>query len=376
MKVAIIGGGIAGLTAAIALKKANIPFVVYEASQEIKPVGAGIAIANNAMQVYRYFGISNQLNQRGMRISTIALTDAKLNILTQSDLTPFEEKYQLANIAIHRSELHQVLLDQVGTEHILLDKRLDQIHRKESGLYQLCFTDQSTSMHEYVIGADGIRSNIRQQFFGNYPLRDAHQVCWRGVLNFKLPEKYHNVALEGWGRGKRFGFVQLEKQQVSWYFLINENDYSDTSEVRDHLFDCHPLVQEIIKQTAREAIFKDKIYDLSLLNEWHKDKICLIGDAAHATTPNFGQGACQAIEDVYIISKLLEQYSLADTLKRFSSIRRSKAHTIVKDSWKLGQMAQWSNPSYVAVRNSAFRILPAFAKNKQIQMMFELQKVF
>lgn len=376
MKVAIIGAGIAGLTMAIALKRANIPFVIYEATKEIKPVGAGIAIANNAMQVYRYLGVADQLNERGVRISTVKLTDFKLNLLNSTDLTPYEQQYKLANIAIHRSELHQVLLNAIDRENVVLGKRIQNIEKRADGLYELTFTDNSKATHEYVIGADGIRSQVRQFVFGDHPLRDAKQVCWRGVLDFDLPPTHNHVALEGWGKGKRFGFVKLDSKQVYWYFLVDEDKYIKQPELKDHLSDCAPLVAQMITQTPPSEIHIDKIYDLQLMQQWYKDKVCLIGDAAHATTPNLGQGACQAIEDVYVFSRLLEQYTLDEALQKFPVIRRKKAHSIVRNSWQLGQIAQLSNPVLVAARNTAFKALPAFLKDKQMKEMFELDKVY
>ena len=375
MKVAIIGAGIAGLTMAIALKKAKIPFVIYESASEIKPVGAGIAIANNAMQVYRYLGIADHLQKVGMRISTVLLTDVNLNTLTKSDLQKFEELYQLGNIAIHRSELHRVLIENVGVEHIVLSKRLNGISRINKDKIELNFTDNSTKYHSFVIGADGIRSQVRQLFFGNYPLRDAKQICWRGVLNFELPARFKNTALEGWGKAKRFGFVQLDEKQVYWYFLINEDLYNEDTELIDLLNGCNDLVKSMILNTQNSTIFKDKIYDLSLVNNWYKNNVAIIGDAAHATTPNLGQGACQAIEDVYVISKLLETTSLENALQQFTSIRRAKAHAVVKDSWQLGQIAQLRHPLLIGTRNFAFKILPSFVKEKQMKTMFQLQKI-
>ncbi|WP_413513134.1 FAD-dependent monooxygenase [Myroides odoratus] len=375
MQVAIIGAGIAGLTAAIALKKANIPFVIYEATSKLKPVGAGIAIANNAMQVYRYLGVSDELKDKGVRISTVRLTDIALNVLNETNLSYFEQKYQLANIAIHRSELHRVLVDKVGEETIELNKRLQSISKSEDSRYKLCFTDGSTAYHTHVLGTDGLRSQVRQQLFGTYPLRDAKQVCWRGILSFELPTAYKNVAVEGWGAGKRLGFVQLKGHQVYWYFLVDEDLYNGMSNLEAHLAECPSWVQEMIRQTPVERIHLDKIYDLEPFNEWYKDNVCLIGDAAHATTPNLGQGACQAIEDVYVISKLLERYSLDDALRKFPAIRRSKAHRIVRDSWRLGKIAQLRNPGWIKLRNTSFRLLPTFIKQQQMKKIFELQKV-
>lgn len=375
MEVAIIGGGIAGLTMAIALKRANIPFVIYEATKEIKPVGAGIAIANNAMQVYRHLGVADKLSDKGTRISNVLLTDFRLNVLDHTDLTPFEQQYKLANVAIHRSQLHQVLLGELETADILLDKRLEGISRNNEGLYQLTFKDGSKATHKFIIGADGLRSQVRQHIFGEKPLRDAKQVCWRGVLDFELPQKYEHVALEGWGRGKRFGFVKLEENVVYWYYLVNEAIYKEGAPLDSYLSGCDPMVRKMILDTPSASIFRDKIYDLPLLDEWYKDQVALIGDAAHASTPNLGQGACQAIEDVYVISKLLEHYSLEESLAKFTAIRRSKAHMIVCESWKLGKVAQFSNPLLAGMRNTVFKMLPASLKKKQLVAMFELQKV-
>lgn len=371
MQVAIVGAGIAGITLAIALKKAGISFVVYEAASEIRPVGAGIAIANNAMQVYRHLGVAEQLNQKGTRISTVRLTDLDLHILDQTSLISFEQQYQLANIAIHRSDLHQVLLDAMGEEHLQLNKRLQQITSTPAG-YILAFTDGTTQQHTFVIGADGLRSRVRQALFGDYPLRDAHQICWRGVLPFELPKGYDHVAVESWGKGKRMGFVSLSNHQVYWYFLVDEALYRPDTDVELYIAECPLWVQQMIQQTPKKSLHLDKIYDLSPFSDWYKQKACLIGDAAHATTPNLGQGACQAIEDVYVISRLLERYSLEEALRQFPAIRQAKAHAVVRDSWALGKIAQWRNPLLVGIRNSSFRLLPMWIKNKQMNKMFAL----
>lgn len=375
MGVAIIGGGIAGLTMAIALRKANISFTVYEAANQIKPVGAGIAIANNAMQVFSYLGVSDLLAQKGVRISKVVLSNLKLKPFTISNLNYFENKYNLANIAIHRHALHEILLKQIPKENIVLGKRLQGIEQQKNGTYTINFTDNSKAQHTYVIGADGLRSKIRDYLFKDSTLRDAKQVCWRGTLAFDLQDKYDNTALEAWGRGKRFGFVKLDQKTVYWYFLVNESMYQKQPNLHAYLHDVDPVVQQFIKQTQDKDIFVDKIYDLKPLDFWHKDKVCLIGDAAHATTPNLGQGACQAIEDVYVISRLLEKMSLDKALEAYYKIRSPKANKVVKDSWQLGLAAQFENPLITSVRNIAFSVVPEYFKNKQMSTLFELQSV-
>ncbi|MHC5202504.1 FAD-dependent monooxygenase [Myroides sp. LJL119] len=375
MQVAIIGGGIAGLTMGIALERANIPYTVYEATSQIKPVGAGIALASNAMQVYRYLGLEDLIAQKGMAISKVLLTDMRLKELTSSDLAYFKDKYKLENIAIHRHELHQVLLEAIPKNRVVLNKRLQNITKQENGDYLLTFSDTTTCVAQYIIGADGLRSKVREHLFGQAILRDAHQVCWRGTLQYDMGSLYDNTAIEAWGKAKRFGFVKLDSKTLYWYFLINQDLYNNNMSLNSYLHQIDPQVADFIRKTPDEAIFKDKIFDLKPLESWHKHRVCLIGDAAHATTPNLGQGACQGIEDVYVISKLLQRFPLELALMKFSAIRRPKALKVVKHSWLLGKVAQIKNPVFVQIRNMCFKYMPEFLKQKQMQMLFDLQKV-
>lgn len=375
MKVAIIGAGIAGLTTALGLKKAGVSFVIYEGAQEIKPVGTGIIIANNAMQVYRYFGLDDKIRQRGNRISAMNITDMKLKVLSKNELKSFEEKYSLTNVAIHRASLHQLLVGEVGEENIVVNKRLAKVEKGNTGEYTLSFEDGTTAEYAYVIGADGVNSKTRKYLFGDMPLRQTKQICWRGVTEYKLPEKYQHELVEGWGKGKRFGIVKLDGNKVYWYFLLDEDIYNKAPSLSLHLSDCDSMISELIKNTPESGWYKNDLYDLAPMDVWYKNRVCLIGDAAHATTPNLGQGACQAIEDAYVISKLLEQHSLEDALKKFPEVRRSKAHFVVNTSWKVGKMGHLRNPLLIALRNAVLKLTPSTIGDKQLSRLFELDKI-
>lgn len=132
MKISIIGGGIGGLTTAIALKNTGHDIIVYEVTQEIKPVGAGILLAHNAMQVFKKFGIAEKIERAGQAVYQLKIADQKLNTITTTNLRVFDEKFSVSNIAIHRAELLHILADEVGTGNIQLSKRLKTIERKEN----------------------------------------------------------------------------------------------------------------------------------------------------------------------------------------------------------------------------------------------------
>ena len=127
MKIAIVGGGIGGLTTALALKQNGQDVTIYESASEIKPVGAGILLAINAMQVYKNLGIHKKIEKAGAIVSNIQTTDAQLNTISETKLSHFENKYGVCSVAIHRADLHTILADEIGWENIKLSKRLINI---------------------------------------------------------------------------------------------------------------------------------------------------------------------------------------------------------------------------------------------------------
>lgn len=370
--VNIIGAGIGGLTTALTLQQKGLNVKIFESSAEIKPVGAGIIMANNAMQVFQKLGIQDKIEKAGNKISYMKITDTRLNNISVVDLTEYEKKYGVHNIAIHRGELQKILANEVGYDNINLSKRLSKIEKTE--VFKLTFEDNSAVESKLVIGADGIKSVVRNQLFQESTLRNANQKCWRGICEIDLPEKYHNELNEAWGKGKRFGFVKISNQKVYWYALTNsKNTKSDEVNLTEMFSEFHSDILKIISATGKKQIIVSDIIDLKLIYKWQGENVCLIGDAAHATTPNLGQGACQAIEDAYVIGKLLGSgLSIENTFEDYEKLRRKKAHSIVNTSWTIGKIAHIENRFGVWLRNFAMKSLPKSANKKQLDMIFNL----
>lgn len=368
--ITIIGAGIGGLVTALTLKQQGYPVHIYEGASEIKPVGAGIIMANNAMQVFQSLGLHEKVAQAGNRISTMKITDAQLQNLSVVDLTPFEQQYGVANTAIHRGALQQLLIDTLGAEHVSLGKRLVKIEKGEN--YHLLFEDGARTATRWLIGADGINSVVRKQLFPMSRLRDAKQLCWRGVSEMELPAHYQHELNEAWGKGKRFGFVQLRANKVYWYALVNQ--HAQEKDLQRSFQDFHPDVQAIIAAGLKRPIFTSDIADLEPIAHWQQEQVCLIGDAAHATTPNLGQGACQAIEDAYILGKLLATTdNVQVAFQQYEMLRKPKALQIVKRSRAIGRLAHVDNNVGVWLRNAVMRATPAAASHKQLAHIFKLQ---
>ena len=370
--ISIIGAGIGGLTTALALQQRGLQVTVYEASAEIKPVGAGIVLASNAMQVFKNLRIHHKIEKAGHKVSRMKITDAHLNPLSVVDLTDYEKKYGVYNTAIHRGELQKILANELGYENIRLGKRLANIEKAAN--FTLTFEDHSTVESKIVIGADGIKSIVRNQLFGKSTIRNTNQLCWRGLCQMDLSKQYEHEFNEAWGKGKRFGFGKISSNKVYWYALTNLNKPNIAEVNLAQLFcEFHPDILNIISATKSENIFVSDIIDLKPINKWQSENLCLIGDAAHATTPNLGQGACQAIEDAFVLAKLLDNgLAIENTFEAYEKLRRKKAHKIVTTSWTLGKIAHWSNPFLVSLRNISLRITPDSVNKKLMNQIFKL----
>lgn len=373
--ITIIGAGIGGLTTAMLLQQKGFDVTVYESATAIQPVGAGIVMANNAMQIYKKAGIQHKIEAAGHKISSLKITDEQLNTLSVIELSKYESLYGVYNVAIHRADLQQILAGQTGYENIQLTKRLLKIEKEEN--YKLTFEDGSIVNSEIIIGADGIKSIIRNQLFNSGEIRDAQQVCWRGICEMNLPEKYQYEANESWGKGKRFGFVKVSSSKVYWYAVANKHLVKETDSEFEELFQSfHPDILAIIASTPKDNIYMSDIIDLKPTSTWAIGKACLIGDAAHATTPNMGQGACQAIEDAYTLAQLFTLgKSVEDSFLDYEKMRMKKAHDIVNRSWTIGKIPHIENGLGIWLRNSLMKLTPTSANTKMMDKVFDISYI-
>lgn len=375
MIISIVGGGIGGLTLALALKANGFKVKIYEAAKEVKTVGAGIILGCNAMQVYQQLGIAKHFADKGNPVESMSITNQKLKDLSDIQLDFFVKKYGIGNHAIHRADLHQVLLDQLDQDELKLGKKLKSLDVLSN---QLQFEDGQKESYDILIGADGIHSKVRESIFPNKSkIRKAGQVCWRGVVDYKLPNLNKNQFREAWGIASRFGHGQINEKQVYWFALLNFEgelkDY-DNPTWRKYFDDYDPLVKDLLNITPDDQIHIGEMTELTGLDDWYSGNVCLIGDAAHAMTPNMGQGAGQAIEDGLALTNSLKAHN-DNVEKAFSSFqvyRKKKVDKIVKNSWMIGNIAQLQNPFLCGFRNAFMRTTPAFVGRNALKETFDI----
>lgn len=380
MKATIIGAGIGGLTAAIALQKAGIDYEIFEAAPELKPVGAGIVMASNAMQVFQRLGIDEKIMGQGLELVNAYGVDQNFKVISglsiKEKVTP---RYGIGSYAFHRARLQQALLNELDQSKIHLDKKLSSLKQSDREV-NLEFEDGTSIPAELVIGADGIKSEVRKSIFGDVPLRYTGQTCWRGMTKFELPDKFKNNSYEMWGKkkGLRFGFVPTAPDEV-YYFttFYTKAGQKDGTGVKEKIRNIYKVFGElptkIIESTSEENIIRSDINDFVPIKKWWEGRVVLLGDAAHATTPNLGQGGCQAVEDAYVLAQTLSTKStLEESFREFQNIRYAKAFHVVNMSWKFGAMTNIGNPILRSLRNGAMRLMPESTAIKQLDKILKL----
>lgn len=372
---AIIGAGIGGLTTALAFEKLNIPYHLYEKAEDINAIGAGIWLAPNALKVYEWLGILDQVKNAGNSIDRITIATADLQTLTDSKQDEAKEEYGYSTVAIHRAELQKVLANNVASSNISWGKGLKSYTETKEGV-ELQFLDATTTIVNYLIGADGINSVVRKQLFPKSKIRYSGQTCWRGVTNFKLPEDYNHRGIEMWGKQTRFGISKLSADKTSWFAVAKSKPFlTDNKEtLKEDLLNEYKkyanVVTNLIANTNIDAILRNDIIDLKPMKKWHTNRVCLLGDAGHATTPNMGQGGAQAIEDAYFLSKIIAKNTTDSPFKEFQKVRYKKVNSIVNQSWITGKVAHLGFGS--KIRNMVFKNLPKSLIDKKMHFVYRL----
>ncbi len=372
----ILGGGIAGLCAGIALRNLGIKAAIFEASPEIKPVGAGLALAANAMKAFHHLGIADEVIRAGRQLKQFTIYDESGNPITLTDADALSQKHGISNFAIHRADLHRVLWSKLDADQIMTGKRSTGIETTADG-YRITFDDNTTWDTQYVIAADGIHSPVRSQVAPDSRLRYAGYTCWRGIVD--NTELQISETSETWGRNGRFGIVPLPGNRIYWFACKNAppNDLALKQYKSEDIYAIfrkfHRPVGDIIRATKDENIIWNDICDLEPLRQYAFGNLVLIGDAAHATTPNMGQGACQAIEDAVFLAECLRKNSIVShAFQVFEKMRLKRTHYIVRQSWRLGRIAQLENPFLAGVRNAVFRLLPRRINEMQLEKLYDV----
>jgi 2-polyprenyl-6-methoxyphenol hydroxylase-like FAD-dependent oxidoreductase len=363
--VLIIGGGIGGLTAAIALHQAGIPAQVFELRATAGELGAGQTLWANAMHALARLGLADEVRARGRPGIGGTIRTARGAPLQRITPAALERAFGSANVAIHRADLQALLIAVLPAGTLHLDMRLVGVEQDGAGV-GAGFANGQEARGAVLIGADGIRSTVRAGLWGATPPRYAGYTAWRGVARIaRDPPPGAEAGFEAWGCGARLGAVAIGARRVYWFATRNAREGEPDSprgrkaDVLDLLAGWHPTMRSLVAATDARAILRHDIYDRPPRARWGQGRVTLLGDAAHAMTPNLGQGACQAVEDAVVLADSLRAaaHPVAG-LRSYEATRVARTARIVRQSWLMGRIGQWEQPGLCRARAAVMRAMP------------------
>jgi 2-polyprenyl-6-methoxyphenol hydroxylase-like FAD-dependent oxidoreductase len=361
--IAIAGAGIGGLCTAIALQRSGFKVTVYEQAEKLTQVGAGLTIWENAVRVLRTLGLADQAIKAGAILEHFQLKTDRGETLYTIQPGGVKPGFNELSIAIHRADLHEILLGALTAGSLKLNKACVGFTQTDEQVI-LEFANGETDSADLLIAADGIRSTIRAQMFPHVPLRYSGYTAWRGVVE-SGDEAAAGMTSETWGSGARFGIVRIDSRRTYWFASVNESAgkrYA-ADEGRAHLLrrfaGWHSPVISLIEATPAALILQNDIYDFAPLPRWSLGRVTMLGDAAHATTPNMGQGACMAIESAYSLARSLSvEHDHSSSFARYEKERHARTARITNQSHAFGRMGQLENGFLCGMRNWMMRLMP------------------
>ena len=361
MRAVVIGGGIGGLTAAIALRRRGIDAEVYERSPVLRDIGAGISLWPNAVKALQKLGLGDLLRPLSLAKADGALRRWDGTFLSRTSARELERRFGGSMLVLHRAELLALLAESVGFSNINLGHSLFDIDTNSPGV-GVSFTNGATAHGDILIGADGLHSVVRRWLGHPDRIRYSGYTAWRAVVPFDYSTF---VPAETWGPGRRFGAFPIRGERVYWFATCNapegENDPVDGPQsLLLSLFEgWHEPIEDLIRAADDPTILRNDIYDCDPLGEWGRGRVTLLGDAAHPMTPNLGQGACQAIEDALELAVCLaNETSLELGLEKYEKHRIARTGPIVLASRRLGRLAQIEDPLLGRLRDSVLQWTP------------------
>ncbi len=368
--VVIIGGGIGGLTMALALKKAGIKATVFEQTERLGAAGAGLLLASNAVKGLTRLGLGQAIKDLSVPQLKAGIYSNRGEFLGETSGEELEKRFGAITLAVHRADLQEMLLKAVGRENVKLGHQLKEFEQDAVGV-MVKFENGQEARAGLLIGADGLHSRVREQLFGKTQPRYSGYTAWRGIVGFE-----HSQLLPGefWGCGARFGIAPLSAGRVYWFACKNapEGERDKPGERKQELLDIFGQwtkpIPALLAATEAGAILRNDIYDRVPLKKWSVGRVTLLGDAAHPMTPNLGQGACQAIEDAVVLGECLQKPGgVAMALHEYEERRIARTGAIVQRSWQIGRVGQWANPLACWIRNKGVKLMPSDLQLKQLE---------
>ncbi len=314
MKALVIGAGIGGLCAAMALRKAGIDCEVFEAVAEIKPVGAAISVWPNGVKCMNHLGMGDIMTRSGGPMHYMAYQDYQHGqTMTRFSLAPLVERVGERPYPIARAELQGQMLDFWGRDSVHFGQRVVRIAQQADGV-TIGFSDGRSAHGDFLIAADGTHSVIRPYVLGYAPERRySGYVNWNGLVAIDEAIAPADQWTTFVGEGKRVSLMPVADGRFYFFFDVPlpkglaEDRSTLRADLTRYFSGWTPQVQRLIATLDPQTTNRIEIHDIEPFSQLVRGRVALLGDAAHSTTPDIGQGGCAAMEDAVVLGEVLRQ---------------------------------------------------------------------
>ena len=358
----IIGGGIAGLSAGIAMRKAGYAVTVYEQAPAIEPMGAALSIWGNAMAGLDWLGCGDALRAQAAPIGEVSLIRKNGRML----MGPMDVSATGSYLPT-RSMLQQILLNHLSAENVRLGVAIDGA-KEQDGRVTVSGGGKPIDEADILIAADGIHSRIAVQHIGSEP-QFAGYIGALGLCTLPSDPLPSGFAQEVWATGERFGVFDAGEGQRYWFTMRDAEDASSVAamtleNVRRSTEDWPDVVR--VTLAAAQSCIPVAIHAKPPPKNMGKGRIICIGDAAHPMEPNQGQGACQSIEDAWALGVLAHRLPPERVLPELEKQRLKRVRSYVRESALMGQAAHMQNRLIRSAVLGSFAITPRWVQERQL----------
>ena len=373
MRIVVVGGGIGGLAAALALRREGFEPAVFERAPALLEVGAAIAVWPNAFRVLERLGLGETLLARAGRIRSARWLGRDGR---QYNHFNFPETGVPA-VALHRADLQGALLRELSAGWVHLGKTFAGFDADGEEV-RARFEDGTEVACDLLVGADGLHSRVRAQLHDDgEPVYRGYTV-WRGVARLEHAALQTGTASEIYGEGQRFGIGPVGLGRTGWWATANEplavaeSDTEHGPKLKS-LFEgwCAP-VPELVEATPSETILRNAAFDRPAAARWGEGRVTMLGDAVHPMTPNLGQGGCVAVEDAAVLARCLAKYGdVPAALRAYESCRRTRAARIATYSRRYGAFGQWQSSAATRLRAHLLASVPESVGRRLLSFVFD-----
>lgn len=354
VKIAIVGAGIGGLTAGLALRRAGFDVRVFERAPQLAPVGFGLLLQPNGVKALCTLGLNAELDRVSPRLGAVVMRDQVGDVLSDIDIEPLVRSVGQRPHPVARADLFDVLADAFGRDAITLDAECVDIEQDAESA-TVVFKSGERHSADLVVGADGLRSAIRSHVAPDATLNYLW-AGWETVVDAD-PALTPDDTFTFWiGGGRRAALMPVANRRCYCFFdFPPEDGHAETevdlrAELRTAYADwCEP-VRTLVGRIDVERTHPVRYFDLDPLATFVRGRVVLLGDSAHATTPSLSQGASQAIEDAVVLAHYLvtTDVDLHDSLARYDAERRDRTQSIVLAARAMTQRIIGTDPEETA----------------------------